>query len=109
MVTAGPDQEISRADDRGRYEIRLSGELAGVADFSVIARDPADVVVLPHVEVDPAHRGRGVAGALVRHVFDDVRAQGQQVRPLCPYVVDWLRRHPAELDLVEPEYRALIR
>lgn len=59
-----------------------------------------DVVALVHTEVDPDQEGKGIAGQLVRTALDEIRAKGQKVRPLCPYVKSWIKRHPEYADLV---------
>ena len=90
--------EIEIVDDpaAGRYEARADGEVVGVAVRSV--RDGA--MVLPHTEVSPSFRGRGVAAALVRHALDDARAQGLTVVPRCSFVARYVADHPDVHDLV---------
>jgi uncharacterized protein len=73
-----------------RYEIHVDEQLAGSIRYT---RD-GDVVTLVHTEVDPAFEGHGVGSVLVKGALDDARARGLTVRPLCPFVAAWLRRHP---------------
>ncbi len=73
-----------------RYEIRVDDRLAGSIRYT---RD-GHVVTLVHTEVDPAFEGHGVGSALVQGALDDARARSLTVRPLCPFVRAWLRRHP---------------
>lgn len=42
---------------------------------------------------------------LVRQALDDVRSQGTPVLPLCPFVQQWMTRHPEyhDLDYRRPE------
>jgi predicted GNAT family acetyltransferase len=82
---------VRRTEDR--YELVLDGRIVGVCD----ADDDGERVVLPHVEVDPALRGQGLAGTLVRAVLADLRDRGRRAVPVCPYVVDYVARHPDEL------------
>ena len=63
-------------------------------------------IVFLHTEVPEAFEGRGVGSALARAGLDYARQQGLQVVPLCPFVDAYLRRHPDDLDLVDPRYRA---
>ena len=57
--------------------------------------------------MDPDHRGRGLAGVLVRPVLDDARARGLAVLPHCPYVAAFIDGHREEyLDLVPVDRRA---
>jgi uncharacterized protein len=79
-----------------RYEIEVDGEVAG---FLMYRREP-DVLELVHTDVDPNWEGKGVGAALVKGALDDVRARGLKVRPFCPFVRAYLRRHPEYEDLV---------
>ena len=79
-----------------RYEIEVDGELAG---FLLYRREPG-VLELVHTDVDPKWEGKGVGAALVKGALDDVRARGLKVRPFCPFVRAYLRRHPEYEDLV---------
>ena len=74
---------------RQRFELIEDGKLA----FSEYRRE-GDVLILPHVEADPALRGRGAAGRLMAGSMEIVRERGLKVRPLCSYAVAWLERHP---------------
>ena len=86
-----PDVAVTFAPERERYEIRLDGELVGFAT----ARLREGVVLMPHVEIAPAHRGQDFASRLVRGALDDIAAKGERVQALCPFVVAFLRRNPA--------------
>ena len=79
-----------------RYEIEVDGTRVGFADYRV----DGGVVTIPRTEVVDAYSGRGLAGELVRHALDDVRAQGLTVDPACPYVASWISRHPDYADLL---------
>lgn len=52
------------------------------------------VMTVHHTEVPPALEGRGIAGMIVRAVFDHAAANGLRVRPTCSYVRAWAMRHP---------------
>jgi predicted GNAT family acetyltransferase len=93
--------EVVDRPEAGRYELRVDGVVAGYADRTV----EDGVMVLPHTVVQPAHRGQGLAGRLVRRALDDARAAGLQVLPLCWYVADHIRAHPEERDLVADPVR----
>ncbi|GAB2984151.1 GNAT family N-acetyltransferase [Nocardioides montaniterrae] len=83
------------APELSRYEIRDDEAVIGLADYGL---PDAVHVVLPHVEVDPAYGGRGLATELVRFVLEDIRAQGKLVVARCPFVVAFLRNHAGEYD-----------
>ena len=79
-----------------RYEAVLGGQLVGLIRY----RLETGLVVLVHSEVDLEHEGGGVGSELVRGALADIRARGLHVVPQCPFVAEYLRRHPEELDLV---------
>ncbi len=91
--------KVTDAGDRQRFEAFVDGKLAGFADY--IRCD--DVIVLPHTEVEPEFEGHGVGGALARAAFDDAAARRQPVRPICPFIADWIARHPSYKHLVEAD------
>jgi predicted GNAT family acetyltransferase len=79
-----------------RYEIEVDGAVAGFINYR---REPG-VIELVHTDVDPRWEGKGVGATLVRGALDDVRARGLKVRPYCPFVAAYIRRHPEYQDLI---------
>jgi predicted GNAT family acetyltransferase len=79
----------------GRFELVENDRLA-FADY----RRRGDVLVIPHVESDPALRGGGAAGRLMQGVADRARQGGLKITPLCSYAAAWFRRHPDQADLI---------
>jgi uncharacterized protein len=91
---------VTDNEDLHRFEIRLDGELAGVAQY----RRTGDVVIFTHTEVEDRFRGHGVATDLVGAALDQVRERGERARPDCPLVADFIAEHSGYRDLVpEPE------
>jgi uncharacterized protein len=79
-----------------QYEAFADGELVGFAAYN----QTADAVLLPHVEVRREFNGQGIGTQLAKHALDDVRRQGLRAVPLCPFVVDFVARHPEYQDVV---------
>lgn len=88
--------DVTCNDDKHRYEVSVDGKLAGFMTFC----ESDGVTALSHTEVAPAFEGRGVGSALVRGGLDDLREQGQQVDPQCPFVKRWIEKHADYADLV---------
>ena len=89
--------EVTRNDERSRYEARVDGALAGFSEYQLTD----ELVVFTHTEVDPAFEGQGIGSALARTALDDVRAQAERsVLPLCPFISGWIGKHPDYVDLV---------
>lgn len=90
------DTEFIDAPDHHRYELRSGDELVGFIAY----RLHGEVIRLIHTEVLPAFSGQGHAATLARSALDDARARGLTVRPDCPYVASYIKKHPEYADLV---------
>jgi uncharacterized protein len=102
-VTSPPANPIvTDAPERGRYEAHLDGELVGVLEYLV----KSGRLALIHTEVLPAYEGKGFGSTLVRFALDDARRRGLRVIASCPYVQDYLTRHPQDDDIVVGRARA---
>ena len=90
--------EIEVKDNRGelRYEALAGGELLGQIRYRL---EPG-LVVLVHTDVEPSAEGKGVGSRLVGGALADIRRRGLRVVPICPFVADYIRRHPEYADLV---------
>ena len=64
-------------------------------------RRRGDVLHLMHTEVPSALRGRGMGKRLAHAVLDKARADGLTVIPNCPFVKDFLQKHPEYQPLVQ--------
>ena len=90
------DLAVVDSPERRRFELILDGVVVGLADYSI----DGDIVTVPHVETDPAHRGKGFAAHLMSGVLDAIRSDGRTIRPLCPYAGDYMRERPETHDLL---------
>jgi predicted GNAT family acetyltransferase len=79
-----------------QYEIEVDGKVAGFVAY----RRAGSTIAVTHTEIDPAYEGRGLGSVLVRGALDAARAEGAAVRPFCPFVRQYIGRHPEYLDLV---------
>ena len=95
--------EISVVDNRqaGRFELHVDGEVAG----SLAYERAGDVVSFLELTTDLRRAGQGLGLVLVRRALDLAGAQGWSVLPVCPFVRDFIHRHPVYLDLVPAEQR----
>jgi len=50
--------------------------------------------------VPKALEGRGIGSALARGLLDLARAQKLKVKPLCPFVAGYIKKHPEYADLL---------
>ena len=78
-----------------RYEMDIAGGTA-----LAFYRLAGNVITITHTEVPAALRGRGIGSQMMHGVLKDVRARGLKVIPRCPFVADFINRHPACADLL---------
>ncbi len=92
-----PTPVITQGPQSSRFEAHIGDDLAGFAAYEL----SPGLITFTHTEVDPKFEGRGVGSTLVRGALDQVRAEGNlKVRAVCPFVGEWIRRHPDYADLV---------
>lgn len=86
---------VEHDPQRSRFVVSLSDGEAELfyAPFS------EDILDLQHTEIPPSGRGQGIGDALVRAALAYARERNLHVIATCPYVRDWLRRHPDERPL----------
>jgi uncharacterized protein len=101
-VPADSQVIVTDAAERGRFVATIDGEQAGF----IVYRLRPGLIALIHTEVDERFEGHGVGSKLARFALDEARARGLQVLPFCPFVNEWMRRHPGYDDLVPEAYRA---
>jgi uncharacterized protein len=88
--------DVTRNEERSRYEISLDGRVVGFADY----RRHGDTVVFTHTVIERSMREQGLGAELVRHALDDVRAAGGSVIPQCWYVAQFIDEHREYADLL---------
>jgi uncharacterized protein len=64
-------------------------------------RRRGNVLHLMHTEVPSSLRGRGMGKRLAHAVLQKARAEGLSVVPNCPFVKDFLQKHPEYQPLVQ--------
>ena len=92
------ETQVVQRPETHRYEITTDGQVAGFVTY----HEADGVVVLDHTEVQPGFEGEGLAGELASGTFEDLRARGLRVQPLCSFMASWVDKHPEYADLVVP-------
>jgi predicted GNAT family acetyltransferase len=90
------EYEVVHLPERERYELRQQGSTIGY----LAASGRGDTLLMPYIEIQPAHRGRNLSSVLLRRALEHVREKGLKVRPLCPVVAAFLRRNAGFHDLL---------
>ena len=80
----------------GRYEALVGDDVAGFAAYD----RSGEVIVFTHTVVEPAFEGKGIGGRLASAALDDVRAHGRSVIAKCPFIAEYIERHPVYADLL---------
>jgi predicted GNAT family acetyltransferase len=81
--------------EAARYELHDGETLAGVAEYQL----GRNSIIFNHTEVSEAYEGQGAGSQLVREALDDARRRGLRVVVRCPFMSDWMERHPDYADL----------
>ncbi|MEU4648846.1 GNAT family N-acetyltransferase [Nocardia fluminea] len=89
-TTEEPQRRVVRNADKNRYDMFVGDELAGFAEY--VERDNDTDFV--HTEIDDAFAGKGLGGVLAREAVEDVIARGRTITAHCPFIRDWLDKHP---------------
>jgi predicted GNAT family acetyltransferase len=106
-TTAPPiSSEIVVEDNRdeSRYEAWIGDRLVGIAEYE--HPDESGPITFTHTEVLPGSEGLGVGRGLARAALDDVRRRGLTLIPECEFIAGFLKRHPADRDLIAAESSA---
>lgn len=90
MTESATESKVVRNDEKNRYEVFYGGALAGFSEYE--ERD--DETVFIHTEIDGAFAGKGLGGILAKQAVEDVIARGRVIRPLCPFILAYLDKHP---------------
>jgi len=83
-----------------RFEASLEGETAFT---EYVLHNGA--LVLPHTVVPAAFEGRGVGSALAKAALGYARDHGLTVKPVCPFIAGYIRKHPEWGDIVDEAFR----
>ena len=95
------DVSVTDNADDSRFELRVSGQLAGYATYRDVGSDRA----FEHTVIASEFEGLGLASQLIRHALAETETAGLRVLPFCPFVRAYIQRHPDYLTLVDQPQR----
>lgn len=91
--------------DKQRFELDLGdGELA----FAAYNLLPGKIRFY-HTVVPESHGGQGLGTALIKAGLAAARERGLKVIPTCPFFRVYLKKHPDEQDIVDPDHLYLLQ
>ena len=79
----------------GRFEIERDGHVAFL-DYALAGQ----ILQLIHTEVPPPLQRMGLASELARTALEWAREHHVKVDVLCPFVAEYIRKHPEYSDLM---------
>lgn len=88
--------EITDNTQRRRFELHVDGELAALITYGRNQHQ----IALTHTETEPGFEGKGYGKQTAEFALDWAREHGVEVLPFCPFVRDYIAKHPEQLDLV---------
>jgi predicted GNAT family acetyltransferase len=97
MSDATPSVDVVDHPLGGHIDAVIDGATAGSAYYRIVEGR----VVVTHTEVKDQFEGNGVGSAIARTLLDQIRTNGQQIVPLCPFFAGYIERHPEYEDLVD--------
>jgi len=86
-----------------RFELHAHGEIA-----VLVYEKTQDLLRLIHTEVPQALEGKRVGSKLVSAVLRFAQENNLNVVPLCPFVAQYVMRHPEYSAIVDPPHRWMI-
>lgn len=93
----GEATQVIDNQEQHRFELPLGGDQTAVAYYQI----DGNRVLLTHTEVPKELSGQGIGSRLARGVFEAIRASGRKAVPRCPFMHDFVARHPEYSDVVE--------
>lgn len=82
--------------EQNRFELALDGGTALVA-----YQPDGNRLVLIHTEVPSELSGQGVGSRLAKGVFELIRASGRKAVVRCPFLKEWVAKHPEYDDIID--------
>jgi hypothetical protein len=96
----GADVPIVLNEAHSQFELSIGGSTAILA-----YNRRHGALALIHTEVPLELRGKHIADALAEAALDYAREERLAVKPYCPFVAGYLKRHPEYADLVDRDFK----
>jgi hypothetical protein len=90
---------VTNNEKEQRFEIHEASDVAYL-EYRYYKKD----IALMHTFVPEALEGKGMASALAHYGLQWARENKKPVMVYCPFVAAYLKRHPAENDIVDKNY-----
>lgn len=96
---------IRNNPDRQRFQVFDGDAAIGQAAY---LDDSDGHRIFYHTVIDEEYGGQGLAGRLAAHALDETVAAGLEIVPVCPYIRNYLGKHPRYESRVQKPTPALL-
>jgi predicted GNAT family acetyltransferase len=96
---------VSDNRERSQFEIDLGNGEFAYAKYELLP----GAIRFYHTVVPESHGGQGLGTALIKAGLAAARERGLKVIPTCPFFRAYLKKHPEEQGIVDPEHLYLLR
>ena len=103
LLRGASGTDVRENVEQHRFELPIADGAFAAAYY----RMEKGQVVLIHTEVPFAYSGQGMASRLAQGTFEWLRATGRKAIPTCPFMSDFLVKHPQYSDVVAGSPQAL--
>ena len=90
---------VSENKEKKRFEVLIDDKIAMIEYIRA-----QNKVYLTHTEVPTELEGKGIASSMVKQVLQQIKDEGLELVPLCPFVAAYLKRHPEWKEILAKGY-----
>lgn len=94
------EKTVTHNQDRKRFEYTIENKTA----FIEYMINKQGMMYLTHTEVPKAFEGQGIGSQLAKTALSYIQENEYKLVPLCPFVANYLRRHPEWNPLLAPGF-----
>jgi len=93
--------EIVKNEAQKQYELPLGDGAVAFVEYVT----EGNKIYLTHTEVPKSHQGQGIAKKLIHGTLGQIKADGNQLVPLCSFVSSYVNNHEQWHSLLSEGYQ----
>lgn len=86
--------KVEHIKDENQFSIDFPQEGKAVLEYRLVSGEAPYIIEFTHTFVTKSLRNQGIATKLVEHGLTYAKEKGYKIRPICPFVVDYVENHP---------------
>lgn len=94
MTVSTRELEIKHAPKKNRFYIALPSQGSAYLDYRLLENHEPSIMEFTHTFVTKSFRNQGIASKIVKHGLEYAREKGYEIKPICPFVIDYVKEHP---------------